>query len=251
MVSCMCASLLSPLSGLQTSVLTSTSSERRFPIQQFCSSWKVSTSSLQHEGRRLSLSSGGGSRRKSETITNAAQFEPVTEKSDSSKPSWSSVTVGEVMNACPVTVGPDTTIWEVMKTLVEKRISGVAVVDENREVLGFVSGYDLLALDAAPGQVPSTGLFPSLDMPWQTFKDLQKKLQNASGRTAKEIMSPVKDSAKPSDRVEDVASIMIKHRRHRVIVVNEDSTLAGIVSRTDVLRATVRAMGYVVEEESR
>lgn len=48
----------------------------------------------------------------------------------------------EIMQDHAVVVSPNTPLVEVVETLINKKLSGVAVVDNNNKVVGLVSEYD-------------------------------------------------------------------------------------------------------------
>ncbi|CAL5366913.1 unnamed protein product [Camellia sinensis] len=50
-------------------------------------------------------------------------------------------------------VKPTTTVDEALETLVENRITGFPVIDDNWKLVGLVSDYDLLALDSVSGWI--------------------------------------------------------------------------------------------------
>ena len=67
------------------------------------------------------------------------------------------VTVEVCMTPEPITTTPDTPVWQVARTLREKKIGGLPVVDEAGRLVGIVSEIDLLrafedALTAAANQ---------------------------------------------------------------------------------------------------
>ncbi|XP_059652912.1 CBS domain-containing protein CBSX2, chloroplastic-like isoform X2 [Cornus florida] len=67
-------------------------------------------------------------------------------------------------------VKPMTTVDEALETLVEKRITGFPVIDDDWKLVGVVSDYDLLALDSISGAVGSqadANLFPNVDSSWK------------------------------------------------------------------------------------
>ena len=53
--------------------------------------------------------------------------------------------VRSVMTSRVLSIGPDASVFDAMKLLVDNRISAVPVVDGDRQVLGVVSEYDLMA----------------------------------------------------------------------------------------------------------
>ncbi|KAK4405203.1 CBS domain-containing protein CBSX1, chloroplastic [Sesamum angolense] len=81
-------------------------------------------------------------------------------------------------------VKPTTTVDEALETLVEKRITGFPVVDDDWKLVGVVSDYDLLALDSISGggQEQETSIFPVVDSSWKTFNEIQKLLSKTNGR---------------------------------------------------------------------
>ncbi len=50
----------------------------------------------------------------------------------------------QIMSTPVVTVGPDTTIQEAARLLEEQHVSGLPVVDANRQLLGMLTEFDLL-----------------------------------------------------------------------------------------------------------
>ena len=120
--------------------------------------------------------------------------------------------VERVMTRDVVSVGPDATLREVAKLLVERRVSGVPVVDAEGAVLGVVSGSDLLGAAADGGLL----------------------------RTAAHAMTaPVVWIA--ADRpVREAADVMTRKRLRRLAVSNGRGELVGIVTRADLVRAFIR-----------
>lgn len=56
------------------------------------------------------------------------------------------LTVAEAMTPNPITVLPDTPIWQVAELLMEKKIGGVPVLDEEKNICGIVTTSDILRL---------------------------------------------------------------------------------------------------------
>ncbi|CAN0900931.1 CBS domain-containing protein CBSX1, chloroplastic [Linum grandiflorum] len=64
-------------------------------------------------------------------------------------------------------VKPTTTVDEALETLVECRITGFPVIDDDWKLVGLVSDYDLLALDSISGQRAENDMFPEVDSTWK------------------------------------------------------------------------------------
>ncbi|WP_405224146.1 IMP dehydrogenase [Lentisalinibacter sediminis] len=108
----------------------------------------------------------------------------------------------------PITVSPDLTIREVMELTRSKNISGVPVVDGD-ETVGIVTNRDLrfeTKLDAAVSSV----------------------------MTPKEKLVTVREGAGK----EEVLSLLHKHRIEKVLVVDDDFRLRGMITAKDFQKAT-------------
>jgi IMP dehydrogenase len=109
----------------------------------------------------------------------------------------------------PITVTPDKTIREVIDLTRAKGISGVPVVNANNEVVGIVTHRDLR-------------FETKLDAPV------------ASVMTPKERLVTVRENAPK----EEVLRLLHKHRIEKVLVVNGDFALKGMITVKDFQKAT-------------
>jgi IMP dehydrogenase len=107
----------------------------------------------------------------------------------------------------PFTVGPETTIGEVLKLTRARNISGVPVVDGG-QLVGIVTGRDMR-------------FETKLDDPVRHIM------------TKKERLVTVKEGA--SD--EEVLALLHKHRIEKVLVVNDDFQLRGLITVKDIQKA--------------
>jgi IMP dehydrogenase len=105
----------------------------------------------------------------------------------------------------PFTVGPDTTIGEVLKLTRARNISGVPVVDGEGQLVGIVTGRDMR---------------------------FEKKLDDPVRHimTKKDRLVTVREGA--SD--DEVISLLHKHRIEKVLVVNEQFALKGLITVKDI-----------------
>lgn len=62
----------------------------------------------------------------------------------------------------------NTTVDDALEALVEKRITGFPVIDDDWKLVGVVSDYDLLVLGSISGSCQNeTNLFPDVDSSWK------------------------------------------------------------------------------------
>jgi CBS domain-containing protein len=140
--------------------------------------------------------------------------------------------VERVMTRDVLTVAPETPVKEVAALLVDNRISGAPVCDEEGTVLGVVSEADLLR--------KVEGLSPEVGgrLAW-VLRRLDDEIPKITARTAAEAMTSPALAVRPTQQISEAARLMVDHRINRLPVVS-GGKLVGIISRADVLRAFER-----------
>jgi CBS domain-containing protein len=113
-----------------------------------------------------------------------------------------------------VTVRPDQLINEVIDIMIEKRISGAPVLDENRKLVGIISERDCLRLIVD-----------------QAYHNLPHSDPVVSDYMTREVRTMSPDST-----VVDAATEFLNSAIRRMPVV-ENGVLIGQISRIDILRA--------------
>jgi CBS domain-containing protein len=139
--------------------------------------------------------------------------------------------VRDVMSTDVATVAPATDLRDIAALLVEKRISGVPVV-ENARVVGVVSERDILFKER-----PSDGLHRGV-LAW--LMDEGDLMLKVDARTAGSAMTSPAVTIGPDRSVADAASVMLDESVSRLPVVDHGS-LVGIVTRHDLVRAFARS----------
>lgn len=133
-----------------------------------------------------------------------------------------------------------TKVGEALEMLVEKRVTGLPVVDNDWKLVGVVSDYDLLALDSISGAGQAdTNLFPDVDSTWKTFNEVQKLLSKTNGKVVSDVMTPTPLSVHEDTNLEDAARLLLQTKYRRLPVVDVDGKLVGIITRGNVVRAAL------------
>jgi len=134
--------------------------------------------------------------------------------------------VTDIMTDKVVTVGPKTTVGEIIKILSEKRFNGLPVVDQDNKLLGLVTEYNL---------VNHQSVLPTfLEGKWDQLSESAKEL---AATTADQVMEAEPLTLRFSDTYEEALGLFKKHHRvNPVPVVDENDKLVGIVSRFDLLK---------------
>ncbi|KAG9440402.1 hypothetical protein H6P81_020567 [Aristolochia fimbriata] len=151
-------------------------------------------------------------------------------------------TVGEFMTRKEHlhVVKPTTTVDEALETLVENRITGFPVIDDDWKLVGVVSDYDLLALDSISGGRTETDLFPEVDSTWKTFNEIQKLLSKTNGKLISDVMTPAPLVVRETTNLEDAARLLLETKYRRLPVVDNAGKLVGIITRGNVVRAALQ-----------
>ncbi len=138
----------------------------------------------------------------------------------------------DVMTRNVVTVEPDTPVTEIARLLLEKRISGVPVVEPDGRLVGIVSEGDLMRRveERAPGR--GSWWLAMLGIPEERAIEYVR----THGRRARDVMTRHVITVTPDTPIGRVAQLLEEEHIKRVPVV-EDGRLVGIISRADLLRA--------------
>ncbi|KAK7331040.1 hypothetical protein VNO77_25249 [Canavalia gladiata] len=137
-------------------------------------------------------------------------------------------------------VKPTTPVDEALETLVEERITGFPVIDDDWNLVGVVSDYDLLALDSISGPAPNdNSMFPEVDRTWQTFNEVQKLLSKTKGKLIGELMTTSPMVVQETSNLEDAARLLLETKFRRLPVVDAEGKLVGIITRGNVVRAAL------------
>ncbi|PNW79198.1 hypothetical protein CHLRE_09g405800v5 [Chlamydomonas reinhardtii] len=151
-------------------------------------------------------------------------------------------TVKDVMSSGTLySVSPEDTVDAALEILVNNRITGLPVLDTEGRVVGVVSDFDLLALDAVGRVNDDNMLFPSAEQSWQAFKEVKKMLAKTAGKKIKDVMTPKPITVRPETNLNDATSILISKKIRRLPVVDEHGKLVGLISRGNIVKAALAA----------
>lgn len=142
----------------------------------------------------------------------------------------------DVMTREVCTVAPDTSVAEIARLLLDRRISGVPVIDAANRLCGIVSEGDLMRRAETGTQRRRAWWLELLS----DNRDLAQDYVKSYGLSAKDIMTPTVVTVSEDTSLSDIASSLERNRIKRVPVVR-DGKLVGIVSRANLLQALAAA----------
>ena len=150
--------------------------------------------------------------------------------------------VKDAMTPDPVTVEPGTSLKEAARLLVERRISGLPVVDAAGTLEGMISEGDFLVIESGPAESIG-GALAWLINPQQY--DNARKLE---ARVVGEAMTSPAITIGPERPVTAAAALMVDRGVNRLPVVDRDGHLVGIITRADLVRAFARPDAEVARD---
>jgi CBS domain-containing protein len=153
----------------------------------------------------------------------------------------------DVMVRDVVTVKPDDKVAEAVRLLTEHDVSALPVVDDDENVVGVISESDLLHREE---------IGTEKQRPWwleavTPASTLAVEFAKSHGRRVEECMSTDVISASEDTSLEEIATLLERHRIKRVPILR-GGKLVGIVSRSNLIQAlaSVRPQGSAAGTET-
>ena len=147
----------------------------------------------------------------------------------------------DVMTPNVIAVDPDTPLDQVVAVMLENRISGVPVVEQD-SVVGIISEGDLLRRVEFGTQPHRSRLLEA----FASATSLAAEYAHTHGRKASEVMTTGVITVADTTPITAIAELMETYRIKRVPVLRE-GRLVGIVSRANLLRALATLLQVVPE----
>ena len=145
--------------------------------------------------------------------------------------------VAGIMTSDVVSVTPDSSLKKAAGLLLERRISGLPVVDEQNKVIGIVTEADFLTAIGIPCHHPAHNL-------WQTLETMFKN-QNRTGKTpatVNEIMAHDVVTISSDATVHEVIDKMKQHHVKRIVVTDAQQQLQGIITRSNLVKVLLQQL---------
>ncbi|XP_075953549.1 5'-AMP-activated protein kinase subunit gamma-1-like [Anarhichas minor] len=128
-------------------------------------------------------------------------------------------------------IHPNTPIIKALKIFVERRVSALPVVDESGKVVDIYSKFDVINLAAE-----------------KTYNNLDITVTQALKHRSQYFEGVMK--CHKMETMETIVDRIVKAEVHRLVVVDERSSIEGIVSLSDILQALVLSPADACKEET-
>lgn len=130
---------------------------------------------------------------------------------------FTNVCAKDIMTRNVMCVKPTMSVRDLSELFIEKNISGAPVLEDGN-VIGFVSQTDIV----------------ELDLHLQSDNSLESRMEETGG-FVQDIMVPVELVAREDDSLATILETMCRERIHRLIVVDANDKISGILTTMDVM----------------
>lgn len=120
----------------------------------------------------------------------------------------------QLCDAGPATVSVDATVEDAVRTMIDRAVGAVAVVDEHGIVAGMFTERDVLAKFALSGRAPKS-------------------------TPVREMMSTIVEMATEATTPAEALQVMIERHYRHMPIVDEHGKLLGICSIRNILQARI------------
>ena len=154
----------------------------------------------------------------------------------------------ELMSSPAITVGPETKIQDVARTMRDAHISGVPVINDDGVLLGVITELHLIER-SAPVKQPRylavlSGMIPvSLD----EYREYREQVKLVLATNAEELMDDDPAAIGPETELDAILAIMSEPEVTMLPVIEHEKVI-GVVTRTDLVRVLER-LEMALEDE--
>lgn len=143
--------------------------------------------------------------------------------------------VSDIMTTEVATVRPDTSLRDAANKLLELRISGLPVIEQNDSLVGIVTEADFLSALGIPCHHPAHSV-------WQTLESMfnSQPTQSQAPKNVADIMSTQTVTIAANETLHDVIDTMKRHHVKRLVVTDDNKQVIGIITRSNLVKILLR-----------
>ena len=143
----------------------------------------------------------------------------------------------DIMTLDVITVKPETTVEELARLLIEHKISGVPVVDDDNQLVGVVTENDLIKKNARLHIPTIIRLFDAYFL--LNSDKVEEEIKKMVAGTVDEICNKDIVSLTEETTLEEIATIMSEKNIH-LLPVLRDGLVVGIVGKADIVKSMTK-----------
>lgn len=149
--------------------------------------------------------------------------------------------ISSIMIEDPFTCSQSSTISDVVRMLAENEVTSMPVVDERKQVVGFISDGDIMG---AIAQHRARTIFTGGDASMLYFDDqtLEQRIDGLKDRNVMDFATRKVVCARPEQSIARVADMLAKKKFKKLPVVDEEGKLVGVIRRSAITKYIFNAI---------
>lgn len=143
--------------------------------------------------------------------------------------------ISSIMIEDPFTCSQSSTISDVVRMLAENEVTSMPVVDERKQVVGFISDGDIMG---AIAQHRARTIFTGGDASMLYFDDqtLEQRIDGLKDRNVMDFATRKVVCARPEQSIARVADMLAKKKFKKLPVVDDEGKLIGVIRRSAITK---------------
>lgn len=142
-----------------------------------------------------------------------------------------SLPVSKFMTAPVISVAPATSLAEAAHLLINHRISGLPVTDEQHRLLGIITEADFLSAIGIPAQHAAQSVWHTLEAMFSHHDTVWEPSGNVEDLMVNKVIRLT-----PEATLHDAVEVMKQHHIKRIVVCDRKDRVAGMITRSDLVR---------------
>ena len=143
--------------------------------------------------------------------------------------------ISDIMDKDVYTCHYSQTLEEAVKILVDKKVGGLTVIDDNRHVIGFISDGDIMKAVAKQKTRSIAGCNYS-SMVLYDNESFEEKVEDLKKRNVMELATKRVFCVTLVQPIGEVAEILSSKKIKKIPIVTADGALVGVVRRSTIMR---------------
>ena len=158
-----------------------------------------------------------------------------------SNPVLDQIVASDCMQRDIVTIGPNDTLSDALDLMTENHVTGLPVMDGKDQCVGLVSATDILNYEhehaeSVGNSVTGHHFNPDIQQ-WETVSLTAFGLEDFGDVRVQDVMARNLISVECDTSLQQVAKKMLDAKIHRVLVLDDQQRLFGLISSLDFVRA--------------
>ena len=143
--------------------------------------------------------------------------------------------ISSIMIEDPFTCSQNSTISDVVRMLAENEVTSMPVIDERKQVVGFISDGDIMG---AIAQHRARTIFTGGDASMLYFDDqtLEQRIDGLKDRNVMDFATRKVVCARPDQSIARVADMLAKKKVKKLPVVDDEGKLVGVIRRSAITK---------------